>query len=491
VEPSVIQVNELLQAGDEYFARGQYREALAQFAAVLRQQPDVAAHCHRTGLALWRLGQNEAARRQFQNAIRLNPSDAQSHGELGRVLLAMGQIGPALEHATTATHLAPTDAGLAIALAAVLEASGRREEAFAIVDRQERAGHSTTDLAMVMARLSRGNRCESRALSLIETLLKRKPSVSNREASALHFAAANLLDGQEQYDAAFTHATSANELRGSNYDAAQTEKSFQGFIDYFSPTVMARLPAATHGSELPVFIVGMPRSGTSLVEQILASHPAVHGGGELDWIGRLFETAVQRLSFGSEPSLSAFDQMTESDANALAAEYLGQLTALKPGAIRITDKMPTNFVHLGFIDRLFPQARIIHCRRDAMDVGLSCFMTDFAAGYEFSFSQSGIGHFHRQYERLMSHWKQALTVRMIDVQYEELVNDVEGQARRMVEFLGLSWDAKCLAFHANDRFTGTASHAQVRRPIYRSSVGRWKHYEKFLAPLKAALGFSA
>lgn len=466
-------------AGDVLYAQGRFQEALAHFLAAVRRQPEAAEHHYRAGLALWGLAQHDAAKRAFEEAILLKPNDAHAHGELGRVLLAMGQPQRAEKHARRAVNLAPEDRELSVALASVLEADGQIDAAWAIVDRLLRIGLESTDLALVYARIAPRRQRRAEALDLVIRLLKNDRVSQSRQKSALHFAAANLLDQAGRFDEAFQHASLANALRAANYDPVQVERSIQNWIDYFSPAALARLPRAGHGSELPVFIVGMPRSGTSLVEQILASHQSVYGAGELDWIARLCESAVRRCSRGAEPALQCLDRLTAKDASELAAQYLAPLAALNPAAARITDKMPTNFIYLGLIALLFPQARVIHCRRDRLDTCLSCFLTDFGAGYEFSFSPQSLGHFYRQYDRLISHWKSVLDVRMLEVNYEQLVGDVEGQARRMIEFLALPWDERCLRFHENRRFAGTASNAQVRRPVYQTSVGRWRNYERY------------
>jgi tetratricopeptide (TPR) repeat protein len=481
---SPAQLDQIAARGDSLYAQGNFQQALLHFSLALKHQPAVAQHAYRAGLALWRLGQPEAAKQSFERAIRLNPAFPHAHGELSRVLLTMGHVGPALRHAQKAVELAPDDPSLAVALASVLQADPQSEATGAIIDRLLKSGHESTDLAMVFARAAVGNARSPEAIELIERLLAKLPPLSIPEQSALHFSAANLLDAAGRYDDAFAHASAANALRQASYDPAQTEASFSAFIDYFSRAKIDSAPRPANASDLPIFIVGMPRSGTSLIEQILASHPAIHGGGELNWIARVFESAVQRGAGGNPPTLESLDGLTASDVNLLADEYLKPLRALNPSARHVTDKMPTNFIYLGLIAMLFPKAKIIHCRRDALDTCLSCFMTDFAAGYEFSFDLPSLGHFYRQYQRTMSHWKSALDLQMLEVDYEQLVANLEAEARRMLAFLNLPWDPACLQFHENKRFAGTASHQQVRKPVYRSSVGRWRNYGKFLGPLR-------
>ena len=275
--------------------------------------------------------------------------------------------------------------------------------------------------------------------------------------------------------------------RRAAYDPAAFEHLTGPQIDYFTRERVRAMPKATLRSDKPVFIVGMPRSGTSLVEQILASHPAVHGAGELDFIHHIWVGMLGMLgsNFGKYPK--CLDNLTTEQVDGMADVYLSPLVAMKPDAVRITDKMPLNFLHLGLIASLFPSARIIHCRRDPMDTCLSCFMTHFNYPQPFQHDLEHLGHFYRLYEKLMGHWKTVIDLPMLEVSYEEVVADPEAQSRRMVEFLGLPWNDDCLKFHQTKRPCATASVMQVRRPVYGSSVGRWRHYEKHLGPLKSAL----
>jgi hypothetical protein len=248
----------------------------------------------------------------------------------------------------------------------------------------------------------------------------------------------------------------------------------------------------------------MPRSGSTLVEQVLSSHPAIHGAGELGWMFNIAMLAGQRgaarragtgtPSAGAAAQSSALehpqwlDRLSATDLDEMAAAYLQPLRALNPAAQAIIDKNLKNFLLLGLIAVLFPDARVIHCRRDPLDTGVSCYMHEFVS-YDFSYDLRWIGHGFRQYERLMAHWANVLDLPILDVTYEQVVDDLEGQSRRMLEFLGLPFDARCLSFTENGRFVATASNEQVRKPIYSTSVRRWQNYEKHLGPLRAALGY--
>jgi len=249
----------------------------------------------------------------------------------------------------------------------------------------------------------------------------------------------------------------------------------------FSAELIRRNEGLGDPSADSIFIVGMPRSGTTLVEQVLASHPEVFAAGEV----MNFREAMEAVAAFPEamPSLTA-EQLRE-----IGARYAKSMRALAPTAERITDKMPSNFRFVGLIHLALPNARIIHVRRDPIDTCLSCYSKIFTGDQPFSYDLGELGRFYRAYEALMAHWRRVLPEgAMIEVQYEELVADFEKQARRIVDYCGLAWDERCLAFHETKRPVLTASAVQVRQPLYRSAVGKWRPYAALLAPLLDALG---
>jgi len=256
----------------------------------------------------------------------------------------------------------------------------------------------------------------------------------------------------------------------------------------FTSELIRKWQNVGYPSPVPVFIVGMVRSGSTLIEQILASHPQVFGGGELT----SFPDAVQKIqtNFGSSvifPELVS--GMTDEDYRDLGARYLAELERLAPAAIRITDKMPGNFMFAGLIHLALPNAIIIHTLRDPVDTCLSCFSKLFAEGQNHTYDLAELGQYYRHYQALMMHWHRVLPPgRILDVRYEDVVADLEGQVRRIIAHCGLAWDPRCLAFHQTKRPVLTASGAQVRQPIYNTAIGRWRVYESFLGPLLAELG---
>ncbi len=302
---------------------------------------------------------------------------------------------------------------------------------------------------------------------------------------AAGFALGRLCDQHKAYDEAFAAYALANELRrgeraalGSVFDRVEFHGVLEGLIASFDPQTFAATAGWGDPSELPVFIVGTPRSGTSLVEQIAASHPLVFGVGEQKVIHDIL------TRFGDTQTPGSQFTWNRASVRREAMAHLQYLRDLGGGAMRVIDKIPDNITNLGHIAVLFPHARIVVCRRDLRDVGLSCFFQYFRdEAVTWTDDLADCGFRAREIERLMAHWRQVLPIPILEIQYETLVADLEGESRRLIDFLGLDWDPACLSFHESERAVMTASHWQVRQPLYASSVGRWRHYRQHLAPL--------
>lgn len=304
----------------------------------------------------------------------------------------------------------------------------------------------------------------------------------------LEFALGKVWEDACEYTRAFPHFLAGNRLQRArlNYSESRQAGSYHAVMRSFDAGFFAAHADGGIPDASPIFIVGMSRSGTTLVEQILASHPAVYGGGEMQLLRQ--SVLVELGSSLSDDDLPQRLAGLDDALRNIAHRYLTACRELAPQAARIVDKSHGNAMLVGLIHVLFPKAHIIHCRRDPLDTCLSCFTRRFAAGHDFSYDLRELGRFYRLHEELMQHWTRMLPAgRMIELSYEDLVADPENQARRLIAFCGLEWDDACLHFYATSRPVRTASLGQVRRPIYRSSVGRWKLYAEFLAPLQAAL----
>jgi tetratricopeptide (TPR) repeat protein len=483
-----------MQAGDQLFCANQYQAARPHYIEAICYGPQHApAHM---GLALCEqaLGDRDSARQHMQSAIRYDPKLAFAHSALGHWYMTEGMIDAALEFSGRAMALEPQHAGIQAARAFVLQVAGESQAAWDIVQGLIRHGFTPPIVAVLYARMARRHHHEEQALALLQQVIEaglRSQILDRADHAALLFSAADMLDGLKRYDEAFAVASRANALSAKPYSAQNAELDVERMIAYFTRKRLQCLPKASYRSERPVFIVGMPRSGTSLVEQVLASHPAVFGAGELDFVDRVFRGTLGMLKAKLGEYPECLDALSVHKADGMAQFDLEPLALMNRDAARVTDKLPLNFLHLGLIASLLPGARVIHCMRDPLDTCLSCHMTDLVMGHEFKFDLRHLGHFYRQYQRLMNHWKQVLDLPILDVQYEQLVDDAQGQARRMIQFLGLPWDERCLQFHKTRRSVATASTEQVRQPMYRTSVQRWRNYQKHLGPLREALEAAA
>jgi hypothetical protein len=277
------------------------------------------------------------------------------------------------------------------------------------------------------------------------------------------------------------------------YNHNRFVQSTSSTIEAYTTEFFARTNLIGSESQRPIFIIGMPRSGTTLVEQILSSHPLVYGGGELETINHIvFNELLKDVKRDDQlPSYSKqLERLDQHGAERLCDLYLAHISELAGDEPRVTDKMPGNFFHLGLIALLFPQARIIHCRRQPFDLCLSCYFQNFVGPHYYAWNLENLGRYYQQYMRLMDHWRATLPIALLEVDYEEIVDDQEGVSRRLIDHCGLPWDEGCLDFHQNQRRVETASKWQVRQPIYRRSVDRWKNYEQFLGPLKQGLDWT-
>jgi tetratricopeptide (TPR) repeat protein len=303
----------------------------------------------------------------------------------------------------------------------------------------------------------------------------------------LHYAIGKACMDIKDAPRAFAHLNQGSRLKRATltYDAEAAECGMVAVAKAFPATRFQDSDPIGEPSQVPIFIIGMPRSGTTLVEQILASHPQVHGGGEL----RHLEQALAEA--GARSAAEAATLPAEQIA-ALGRRYLALAPLRRPGALRATDKLPGNFLHAGLIHLALPNARIVHCRRHPVDTCLSCYATLFTTGHEYSYDLAELGAHYRGYAALMAHWRSVLPAEcLIEVDYETIVDDLETEARRLIAFCGLDWDDACLRFHATARTVRTASLHQVRQPLYRSSIGRWTSFRDELAPLLTALGDAA
>jgi tetratricopeptide (TPR) repeat protein len=467
----------------------------------LQIRPDHAEAHNNLGNALEGQGKLDEAMASYQRAVDINPDFAQAQYNLGNAFQGVGKLAEAVTCYQRAVQIQPDYARALSNLGVALHGLGRLDEAVVAYQRalQIQPDHAGTyaNLAQVRSYTS----ADKDEIERIEALLN-GGELNDSQRCDLHFALGKIYDDCQDWNRAFTNYREGNALVEVTYDNEQTAARVDAMMAHCTPPLLQKGSELGDPSELPVLIVGMPRSGTTLVEQILASHPAVHGAGELPHIASIAKDLPQEV----DPALgypACLSKLNQPIARKFAAHYLEQLKSESQGVLRVTDKMPSNFLHLGLVAMLLPNARIIHCRRHPLDVCLSCYYRNFTTqtglsyknlttqtGLSYTFDLRTLGLYYKQYARLMDHWRQVLPLRMLEVDYEDLVDSQEDISRTLVEFCGLEWDSKCLEFHKTERDVRTASAWQVRQPIYSTSVGRWKHYDECLEPLKDALGWS-
>ncbi len=472
----------LYQLGVAAAAQGRWRDVVGLMGAVLDQRPDDAAAANDLGVALVNLGRTAAAAEAFERATTLRPDHAEAFNNLGGVLQSLDRSEAALAAYGRAIALRPDYAAAHHNLGNALLAVGRRAEAEAALRTALRLEPSRAEFHRSLAQAKRFSP-DDPDLAALQAL-----AVTDLAPAArieLDFALGKALaDAGRHADSleAFRRGAAAKR-RTLQYDESEVLAGMRRTAAAFDAGVV-RGPGGA-ADPAPVFIVGMPRSGSTLVEQILAGHPSVYGAGErTDWPALMEEVARTH-----PPWPESAPGLPPAAWTDLGARYLGEVRTSAPTAARILDKMPGNFRHLGAILRALPGARIIHTVRDPIDTCLSCFSTLFAGYQPHTYDLAELGRYWRAYDALMAHWRAVLPEGvMIEVAYEDLVADPEGQARRLIAHLGLDWDPACLDFAALDRPVRTASAAQVREPVHGRSVGRWRVHGEALRPLLEALG---
>ncbi|MDR3533267.1 MAG: sulfotransferase [Rhodopila sp.] len=492
---------------------GRLDEAAEALTHAVRLAPNLASAHLNLATALDHLGRIPEARAAYEAVIRLMPGNHVVRSRLGQIYLGQGlrleaatawraaaaAAGPSVQ-ATIYNAQAEKIAGRPVEAEALLRAAIAADpngadahialgQSLAETGRSQEAGASfETGLALDPRQvnawypLAMTRKFTGADQPLIDRMLAclAHPRLTPALRKSVHFALGKVHDDLGDYALAMHHFDAANQVRGmaGRLDRALLARQTAQVIAQAPPGFLERRQDLGVEDATPILIVGMPRSGTTLVEQILSSHPDVAAGGELGFWHE-----------GKRGAVGTFDAMAKPDvAHRLAGDYLAVLRAISPASARVTDKMPFNFARLGLIRQLFPRATIVHCRRHPVDVCLSIFTTNFESSFDFASDRGSLAFFYGEYRKLMAHWRHVLpSDRFIEVQYEDLVADPEPLTRRLIEACGLEWNDACLAPHLNQRQIATASLWQARQPIYRTSVARWRRYEPWLGELRSLM----
>lgn len=463
--------------GNALKALGRIDEAIARYRQALAIKPDFAFAYNNLGNALQLKDEVEAAEQAYLGALEHAPDYVEALNNLGNILRRTGRGAEAPALYRRALALDPRYVEAHYNLGNALKELGRFDEAAAAfraaLALDPGKGGAYLDLVDM-----RAPDADDPLLAQMESLVAGPRRLEASARMPVHFALGRVYDALGRADDAFAQLARGNALKRRElaYDERSTAAYFQRIAAGCTAELLGRAAGVAAAAPVPIFIIGMPRSGTTLVEQILASHPQIHGCGELEELS----SVARALRYPAGLGELGADRLGD-----IAARYLRHASAQAGAARWITDKMPANFYNLGLIRRALPNARILHLQRHPAETCWSCFSRLFVgSGQAFSYDLGELGRYWRQYDRLMAHWRLVLPPGvMLEIGYADLVADVEVQARRILEFCGIDWNDACLEFHRTERAVLTASAAQVRNPIYRSSLGKWRAYERHLAPL--------
>ncbi|WP_162918724.1 tetratricopeptide repeat-containing sulfotransferase family protein [Taklimakanibacter deserti] len=473
------------------------------------------------GVAYVRQDKNRLAVPHFEFAVKAEPENAHYLNNLGRLYIDLHLIELALPFLHKALAIKPDLSAALLAIGKYYNEVGKAEKALPYLERLHKImpgdsdvkrelaesldAHGKGDAASVLYQELRQSRSNNRIGSYyyfsrnpppegdaaitaeIEQLLA-NDKLKEEGRSRLHTALGFIHERARNYPLAFSHFDQANRLSTGSFDIGKYRAWVDRLIEIVTPGFFRERSAVGNPSPLPVLVVGMPRSGTTLTEQIIASHGRAGGAGELLRIG-LF---VNRLDYGPRRDISKFmaslGALGDKGLREMGDNYVDLLKFHAPKAERVVDKLPHNFENLAFLALMCPEARIVHCSRNPVDTCWSCFQNPLNEAHGYSRNLTDLGLYYREYKRLMDHWKTVVPLRIYELNYEQLTADFENEARKLIDFIGLPWDDACLKFHEAGRTVRTFSRQQVRNPIYSSSVERWRRYETELAPLLTALG---
>ncbi len=481
--PTKDEITRLIRDAIAQHRAGRPDRAVAQFESIAPLVRKDAEALRYYSVALIGIGKVSRALTEIDRAIKLRPMQAQYRVDRARLLTMAGRYEEALLDADRALAIEKGSVAACHARVMALRRLGRSAEAYAWL-RPMLAGHTEPDVLLVdaLAELSRETENPAEVASILKDTLSREITPEMRQA--LQFKLGEILDREGRYDEAFSAISEANANHRVAFDAGLHRRQTRKLIESWKDGVT---PRPVHEDAEPIFVVGLPRSGTSLVEQILSTHSAVASAGETVETIRAAKTlGVRREPYGYVFSLESVGEQDLVRVSGRMVRHLAQISGGKDWQ-RLTDKMPENVMHIGFLATLFPRARFVHCLRDLRDTCLSCFFQDFSGALHYAFDLEACASYAADVIRHSEHWKQIEPERIHTVRYRDLVHHHEETVRALLAFLGLEFEVACLSHDQSDRSIRTASFEQANQPIYTSSVGRWQHYEQHLGPVMDVL----
>lgn len=481
IEPRLVDARRSL--ADALLAQGRPSEALLQIKVAADSRPEAPDIQVSMGNILQELGRSDEAITCFESVIAALPRCAPVYCNIGNVFRQLGHRSDAIEQYEKSLGIDPNYAEGHYDLGVVYQEIGDQEKALKSFRRAIALDRRLTKSWHAIVSHSRSD-LNDEDVQTMQQSLSSSSEHSPEQRMHLEFALGKVREVDSDYEEAIKHYHAANRLRRAavDYSVERDEITFENIKATFDSDFLDHWSEVGVSDETPIFIIGMPRSGTTLAEQILASHSSVFGGGELLTLPRVISERIP-MQDGVDYT-AALETVSASDLKFIANRYISLLRRLHGEVHHITDKLPTNFLNLGLIKILFPNARVIHCTRDPRDTCYSIYKHYFSArGHHYAYDMEDLGHYYNLYASLMAHWKQSFPGGFFDLNYELMVEEQETTTRALLEACGLPWDPACLKFHKTARPVATISASQVRQPIYTGSVGVWRKYEESLAPL--------
>ena len=459
-------------------------EAILYYQRAVELHPEASGSKFKLAAAYAAAGHVDEAIALYQLMLQHSPDDVQVVELLGALLYSAHRYQALLEYCIHVKRYFPSTPKPYATEAMAYARMGEWQTAKKILDTLLANYAPTYQIVMAYALIARSAGANNKVIKLTLDLLQTKADLLTKDEQAeLHFNLGRLYDHESDFDKAFFHFQKANSYKFQGFDVGELQQFISSTTEILTKDFFERTDKPSGVAARPVFILGMPRSGTSLVEQILDCHSQVFGAGELCHINQI----AQQVAGPDGMYGLRVAGLDAGDIEHYADQYLQKINALNSSARYVADKMPQNFLHLGLIARLFPDARIIHCVRDPVDVCLSCYFQSFSQGHDYSYDLDAVASYYRSYHELMQHWKESLKLPFFTLQYEDFIERQEQTIAALLTFLELPWEDGCMKHYENPRLTVTSSHDQVRQPIYKRSVQRWRHYERHIGSLMEQL----